>query len=344
MIVREEGSIKTEITSAEVFLTSPWVPAEWVKAHGLEPRAVIFGADFGARPAPLGAGICAFAENIIQFARAANKPRVVFTTHCDQLRRTFDSLSSDARPRNFLFNLPATTRTPAAHRIFRAELERLGKFLVGAGGCAPEAADLEAGMLVCEMARVRLREAAAHCVGREYAGMLKQFHWDGSSETPASSTNIGDGDRARLAVIGGPLDPDNALWKQLENSGAEVVLNASEWGERSLGRPASGRPVERRDAEIDPVDLLTDRFFNRCIDVFQRPNEVLYDWFLPKLGARQVQGVILWHYFGCDLWRAEAQTLRERCALPLLVLEADESGGALERQGNRVQAFVEALK
>ncbi len=341
MNVREQVRLETH-ASADVFLTSPWIPAEWVKAHGLEPRAAIFAAGFGRRPAPLGAGICAFAESTVQFAKGSNELTVVFTSHCDQLRRAFDTLPAGTRKRCFLFNLPATTRGPAARRIFRAELERLGRFLLGVGGRAPEPCQLEARMVACEIARVRLRDAAAHRVGREYASMLKRFHWNGSSETPAASTNIAD--RVRLAVIGGPLGPDNALWKQIEASGADVVLNASEWGERSLGRPASPAPGPTYNAYADPLERLTDDFFQRCIDVFQRPNESLYDWFLPRLEQRRARGIIVWHYFGCDLWRAEAQTLRQRCAMPLLVLEADESGSALERQCNRVQAFVEALK
>ena len=30
----------------EVFCTSPWVPPEWIKAHGLEPRGIWLAKDF----------------------------------------------------------------------------------------------------------------------------------------------------------------------------------------------------------------------------------------------------------------------------------------------------------
>ncbi len=343
MNVREQGRFETQ-ASADVFLTSPWIPAEWVKAHGLEPRAAIFAPGFGATPARFGAGICAFAESTTQFTELPQRPVMVFTTHCDQLRRGFDSLTAGTQNRCFLFNLPTTTRAPMVQRMFRAELERLGKFLVAAGGHSPETHELEARMLAGEASRTCLRDAAARCSGREYAGAMRRFHWDGSSEPPASPGSAPKAGTVRLAVIGGPLGPEHALWEQLEAAGAEVVLNATEWGERSLGKPISCATGGFHKIESDPLDRLAVEYLDRCIDVFQRPNQCLYDWFGAKLRERQVQGIILWHYFGCDLWRAEAQTLRERFSMRLLLLEADESGSALERLANRTGAFVEALR
>jgi hypothetical protein len=56
-----------------------------------------------------------------------------------------------------------------------------------------------------------------------------------------------------------------------------------------------------------------------------------------------VRGIILWHFTGCDLWRAEAQTLRETFSLPVLLLEAGTEPGAAPRELNRLQAFMETL-
>jgi hypothetical protein len=53
---------------------------------------------------------------------------------------------------------------------------------------------------------------------------------------------------------------------------------------------------------------------------------------------------VLWVHTGCDLWRAEAQTLRETFRLPVLLLEADEMSGGSPREANRIQAFVETFK
>ena len=108
----------------EVFLASPWVPAEWITAHGLKPRGIWFepGLEKGAGQAS--AGVCAFARNVLQFAQAS-RSTTVFSTQCDQLRRAYDEAAEMAdnraptSSRVFLFNLPATWQTPAAEKMVR---------------------------------------------------------------------------------------------------------------------------------------------------------------------------------------------------------------------------------
>jgi hypothetical protein len=63
-----------------------------------------------------------------------------------------------------------------------------------------------------------------------------------------------------------------------------------------------------------------------------------------RLGARAIRGIVLWHYVGCDLWRAEAQSLREAFGLPLLLLDAGNAPLASARDNGRVEAFVESLR
>jgi len=57
-----------------------------------------------------------------------------------------------------------------------------------------------------------------------------------------------------------------------------------------------------------------------------------------------VRGIVLWCFTGCDLWRAEWQTLREACHLPVLLLETDDAAGLAPRDVSRLQAFVETLQ
>ena len=94
---------------------------------------------------------------------------------------------------------------------------------------------------------------------------------------------------------------------------------------------------------IAATDALVTGYFENIVDVFQRPNTRLYSWLKPRLVSRQIRGIVLWHFTGCDLWRAEAQTLREILGLPVLLLEADEAAGLSPRDVNRLQAFVEML-
>jgi hypothetical protein len=90
--------------------------------------------------------------------------------------------------------------------------------------------------------------------------------------------------------------------------------------------------------------VLTRSYLDNCVDVFQRPNTRLYGWLRERLAARKVRGIMLWHYVGCDLWRAEAQPLREAFGLPVLLLDANEAAGDASRQAGRIQAFLESLR
>ncbi len=68
-----------------VFLTSPWIPGEWVRAHGFEPRGVWSVAEFRRGSLPLSAGVCAFAEAAVRFAEAQPEFR---RRLCHELRPT----------------------------------------------------------------------------------------------------------------------------------------------------------------------------------------------------------------------------------------------------------------
>jgi hypothetical protein len=394
----------------EVFSTSPWVPPEWIRAHGLEPRGIWLARDFACEPLPLAAGVCAFANAVVNLAERQAESAVIFTTHCDQLRRGFDAVAGATQPRVFLFNLPVTWQTPVAERIYSDELKRLGRFLVGLGGHAPTAAALAEVILHYDEGRQRLLEAASWCPARAYAEAVARFHLDGSVHLPlargcpqsqqdwrqqdaralphessfvadaAESIRAPGTSSVPLALVGGPLSQSQMpLLDAIERAGGRVVLNATEAGERSLWPAcpldranASGTPAQTAGAErsvyaaetsIDqpsqdspaPVSspescslkaalpaLLARRFLARCVDVFQRPNTRLYDWLRERLTARQVRGIVLWHYVGCDLWRAEAQPMREAFGLPVLLLDADEA--TPNRNTGRLEAFLESLQ
>ena len=116
----------------DVFLTSPWIPPEWIRAHGLQARGLWSAENFPRGAWPISAGVCAFAEAAVRFAETRTDSAVIFSTACDQLRRGFDTAVLHGNHHAFLFNLPATWETPAAGQIFRSELERLGQFLKNA--------------------------------------------------------------------------------------------------------------------------------------------------------------------------------------------------------------------
>ncbi len=316
-----------------VYLTSPWIPAEWVRAHGREPRGIWFAEGFDrAAPAPA-AGVCAFAERAVHFAETQPGAAVVFTTACDQMRRGFDAAAFRGRARAFLFNLPATA-TPSARMIYRAELERLGRFLLPPGAPAPAPEALRREMLRADEARRRLREAAPAAAARPFAEAAAQFHDQGVFSAPAAAL---PGNHVPLALLGGPLGAaDWSLFDTIDAAGGRIALNATATGERGLS------PVFENHG--DPFDLLVAGYFENIVDVFSRPNTRLYAWLKPRLASRHARGIVLRLYTGCDLWRAEAATLHEVFGLPVLSLEADDAAGLSPREVNRLSAFIEMLK
>jgi benzoyl-CoA reductase/2-hydroxyglutaryl-CoA dehydratase subunit BcrC/BadD/HgdB len=102
-------------------------------------------------------------------------------------------------------------------------------------------------------------------------------------------------------------------------------------------------PVFSADLE-DPAEALARGYLDGGVAVYQRPNTRLYDWLKARLSARQVRGIVLWNYVGCDLWRGEAQTLREAFGLPVLLLDGEDAQGGSTRNATRVEAFLELLK
>jgi len=323
----------------KVFYSSPWVPVEWIEAHGLQPRGVWFAEDLGWGALPLSAGVCAFSEAVLRFAETHHDAAMIFTTACDQMRRSFDAFAGSQPARAFLFNLPATWQSPVALRIFRTEAERLGRFLQAHGGRAPVAENLAQMVERRSRSRKQLLESAPRCSARQYAEAIARFHWDGSVRVPGHPP--APASRAiPLAIVGGPLTASQwGLLDLIEAAGARIVLNATESGERSLLPP-----FRLEGFNDDPLGAVAREYCENCVDVFQRPNTRLYSWLGGRLTARGVRGIVLWVHTGCDLWRAEAQTLRETFWLPVLLLEADEVPGGSPREANRLQAFVETLK
>jgi benzoyl-CoA reductase/2-hydroxyglutaryl-CoA dehydratase subunit BcrC/BadD/HgdB len=319
----------------ELLVTSPWVPVEWIEAHGLAPRGVWSLPCHS--PGAVTEGVCAFAERARRLTEIHPETPVLFTTACDQMRRAADAVGAAEHQRVFLFNLPATWQTPSARRLYHSEVERLGKFLRSLGGRAPTAAGLEAVMHGHDQLRAQLRRFIERGSARQSAEAMTRFFSGGPlpQDVPEAS------DRGvPLALVGGPLLASQwALFDTLESAGGRVVLNALEPGERCLLPP---RPLEC--AGQDPVGRLCDHYFDHIVDVFQRPNSRLYAWLGARLAQRRVRGVVLWVHVGCDLWRGEAASLREAFGLPVLVLDTPDVPGGGWRDLNRLSAFIESLQ
>ena len=296
--------------------SSPFVPAEWIAAHGFRPQRLRL------RPTEkLTRGVCPYAGALLDAALGPGSQApsavsaLVLTTACDQMRYVAAMLEQRGNYPIFLLNVPSTWQTPAAQRLYSEELRRLGRFLVSLGGTAPSSAELADIMLASNRAREE-RNSRGPTARGSTAGIP-------------------------LAILGGPLlETDGEFFDLVERAGGRIVLDATEGGERTLPRPFD--PVR---VASDPLEELADAYFDGIPDAFRRPNTKLYEWLGRELTARQVRGIILRRYLWCDLWHGELHRLKQWSPTPVLEIDVGPDDlTAPNRVQGRIEAFLEMLK
>lgn len=320
--------------------TCPFVPPEWLAAHGVSPRRIVpdalAGPAAGARM-----GLCPYARALEAcLAEQGDLDGVVVTTVCDQMRRLAESISRAGGPDVFLMNVPTTWQTPAAARLYADELLRLGRHLVRRGAEAPGAEKLAGVMLEYDAARAAVRAAREALSPRAYAEALGDAA-PGRGPAPDSGpprTQSSRGPSPGVALVGGPRRRcDAEIFDLVERFGGRVVLDATEGGEMTA--PAPFDPRRTRD---DPAGELADAYFGAIPHAFRRPNSMLYDFLKRQLPRRGAAGIIFCRFVWCDTWAGELGRLREWTRLPVLDLEIGDDklpAGVT----SRIEAFLEML-
>lgn len=310
--------------------SSPFLPPEWIAAHGWTPSR--------RRPAaaPAEEGQCRYAAG---FA-ALDGPDVratVFAATCDPMRRAAE-IGTDERIPRFLFHVSATWQTPEAHGLYRNELKRLGRFLERLGGRAPAPGELSRQMERFEEARDVLLARRERLSSRAHLEETDRFHAAGEvvSGVPAVSRPP----RAvPLMLLGSPLRQDDLpLLDLLDRAGGWMAVDATESGEREWPRR-----FDRRRMKEDAFEELADAYFGAIPAVFRRPNGGLFEWLAAARKRTPVRGVVFVSHPWCDLWRAELPRIREACSLPVLAIDLGGEGRALGAWTTRLQAFLEML-
>ncbi len=309
--------------------TCPYVPAEWIAAHGLQPRRLIPLPLEGTSIVPRIEGVCPYARAFANdLAACKDIGGVVVTTMCDQMRRVFDLLVRRIDVPAFLLNVPSTWETVAAQRLYLDELRRLGRFLVRLGGRTPDDQGLARVMLdsVGWVLNPRVKDVSVE----ETRGL----------RTHPTRSDHHDPDGVPLAVVGGPLmQRDRILFDIVAECGGQIVLDATETGQR--GRCG---PFNRRRLAEDPLMELAQAYF-RIPDASRRPNSELYQWLKEELTRAGARGILFHHYVWCDKWHAEFTRLKEWAKLPMLRLDSEGEGEMNSaRVRNRIHAFVETLR
>jgi benzoyl-CoA reductase/2-hydroxyglutaryl-CoA dehydratase subunit BcrC/BadD/HgdB len=299
-----------------VVYTCPYVPAEWIAAHGLRPRRLVPEPRTDRGLIARTEGLCPYARAFIHDAAAddGQADAIIVSTLCDQMRRVFDVLVREVDTPAFLLNVPSTWQTVAAQRMYIDEFHRLGRFLVGLGGRHPSNEELAHAM-------------SAACQAHADARQRNEV------DTPPAS-------RIPIAIVGGPLmRRDRVLFELIASSGGWVVLDATETGARG-----QHRPFDRRALADDPLAELARAYFE-IPDASRRPNSELYRWLQRELARSGARGIIVHHYLWCDTWRAEVGRLKEWSKLPVLQLDSDGCGETtVARSKNHIRAFLEMLQ
>jgi len=327
----------------KIVYTCPYVPAEWIAAHGLHAsRLLLDRADSASVPVRT-EGICPFVRSFIgEVMNNQQAVGVVMTTVCDQMRRAFDILVRGCDLPAFLMNVPNTWQNFESHKLYIDELKRLSRFLTELGGKAPSNDTLAGIMLEYDSARSSILSAREYLSARKYAETIAAFGRDGLDQMLNHVTGtepIIDG--IPLAIIGGPLmRRDFDLFDLFEQSGGRIVLDATETGERGMCPP-----LDRRRLGDEPLMELANAYFEGIQDASRRPNSELYKWLQCEFASRQVQGIIFHRYLWCDMWHAELRRLKDWIGLPVLDIEtASDNETDRYRTVNRIRAFMEMLQ
>jgi hypothetical protein len=259
-------------------------------------------------------------------------------------------------------NVPATWQTAASVRMYRDELERLGRFLVRLGGSPPSPNRLIEVMEDYDARRAALRGLVGTLSAWQASEAVARFDLDPYEESmdpvqagatgglPASAERYERTSRPwhpdsaapaiPLALIGGPLMlGDGRLFEAIERAGGQVVLDGTEGGVRTM--PA---PLNRRRLRDDPLMELVDAYFGSIPDVFRRPDSALTQWLGREVPASGARGIIVWRYVWCDLWAAAVGRLRESTGLPVLDMDISGDDAGFDRTAHRLAAFLEVLR
>jgi len=325
-----------------IIYTCPYVPAEWIAAHGLRASRLLLDRVDCGFPLAGAEGVCPYVRSFIgEVTRNKEAGGVVVTTVCDQMRRAFDVINRGCDLPTFLMNVPSTWQTLAAQKLYIDELNRLSRFLIRLGGTPPSKDTLATIMLDYDDARRSVRALRPYLSARRYAEAVAVLGRDGPSETVSTIATQPRADGIPLAIIGGPLmRHDFEVLDIVEQVGGRIVLDATETGERGMCAP-----FDRRALRSEPLMELADAYFSGIQDASRRPNSELYKWLKRELAGRAVRGIIFRRYLWCDMWHAELGRLRDWIDLPVLDIDsAGDNETERHRTSNRIRAFLEMLQ
>jgi len=222
---------------------NPFVPPEWLAAHGVQPSWMRVRFAEGRPFVHAGRAICPYAGVVIdEVLSELHVSATVLTTTCDQMRYATAMLESQSDVPIFLMNVPSTWQTDAVRQLYQGELERLGRFLVRLGGQTPTKEKLASMLFMYDDARSALQTARPRLSATQFAEAI----------TEVRGSRIEKGVRTHLP---------NAAFPRSQSRGqvfaAHQIAGQPAGGPRRLGPPYKTERPEGCSAQMTPAP-----FFN----------------------------------------------------------------------------------
>jgi len=263
--------------------SSPWVPAPLLAACGFAP-VPLYGASSRYVPArtPVSTeGRCPWSQSFAEVVRGFKFDAAIFTTTCDQMRRTSELMADSGTP-VFTLTVPSTT-TISALRLYQSELIRLTAWVGSISGAVPTADDITR-------------------AGTSSASRQSNSH----AATP-------------VCLLGSHLPvPIDEFEKLLAEKGGFIAVNGMEDGPAFTPDLSQ---LEQSDSLEALVASIGEIFFSSIKDAFARPNSSFYRWLSVQMKREAAKGIIIARNCWCDKWAIEAVRLREWSKLPILEIE-----------------------
>lgn len=324
-----------------VAYSCPFVPAEWIAAHGWRPSRIVPTGVFDPAAGGISAGLCPYAHAFAQTVIRANDcDAVVVTTLCDPMRRVYERIARDCKKPAFLLNVPSTWQSEASRSYYASELRRLGRFLIQFGGVEPSPDRLADIMQKSDSTRKAIRSYRERCSAREFSQAIMEWNKTGlvRNDPPLDET------RERgipIALLGSPmLGKDMAVFDVVKQSGGCVVLDGTETGERGWPDAFDPDSIQR-----DPFQELIRAYFDTIPDASRRPNDLLYQWLKRNIQQRGARGLIVLHYTWCDPWQAEIRRIQSTFGILTLGIQLDAAGYEINaRNVLRIQTLLDVLR
>ena len=110
--------------------SSPFIPVEWIAAHGLQPHWLRPRSENGPAMLAVTRGVCPYAGALLDSIISSDDgSAIVMTTICDQMRYAAALAESGGRCPVFLMNVPSTWQTAEVRALYLDELRRFGRFM-----------------------------------------------------------------------------------------------------------------------------------------------------------------------------------------------------------------------